>query len=164
MHFITADAISKGWTSALHSCFQETVPSVLLEQLEAYQVRGAFLLGDLNIRLEEFFTCRKECRVFKGLEQDTRYDELMLSSPFCTMLFPEEVVSSCLKEVSSTHSFPSVAFKRKTVTFKVTARKKKREVSSHSVCRFLSFPVTSRRQRGFQGKLSGRKRQRSARG
>lgn len=41
------------------------------------------------------------------------------------MLFPEEVVSSCLKEISPTHSFPSVAFKRKTVTFKVTARKKK---------------------------------------
>lgn len=62
MHFITADAISKGWTSALYSCFQETVPSVLLEQLEAYQVCGASLLGDLNIRLKEFFSCRKECR------------------------------------------------------------------------------------------------------
>lgn len=59
---------------------------------------------------------RKECRekAFETIVLDIRCDKLMLSTPFCLLLFSEDAVSTCLKEICNTHTFPTVAFRLKT--------------------------------------------------
>lgn len=89
--YVTAESISMGWSPALSHCF-DAIPFELVKQLEASREPNAPTLSDITAKVDEFFVVRKDCRYngFQDLEKDLHFDDLLLSSPFCPLIFQED--------------------------------------------------------------------------
>lgn len=117
---MSADTISQGVTSSLSACFQNKIPQGLASHLQALQVLVSSLLQEAKHRLEDCTRARKDCRdkVFEGRERDFKIRSLMVSSLLCSLLFPEDVVSSCLATICESRSSPFDVFHVKTSSFR----------------------------------------------